>query len=45
MTQSLETLQTERDFLARQLKELDRQIKFVQNNVPKYDINLIRLIK
>ena len=39
MTQSLETLQAERENLARQIKELDRQIKFVQNNVPKYDIN------
>ena len=39
MTQSLETLQNERENLARQIKELDRQIKFVQNNVPKYDIN------
>ena len=39
MTQSLETLQSERENLARQIKELDRQIKFVQNNVPKYDIN------
>ena len=38
MTQSLETLQAERENLARQIKELDRQIKFVQNNVPKYDI-------
>ena len=39
MTQTLETLQSERENLARQIKELDRQIKFVQNNVPKYDIN------
>ena len=39
MTQTLETLQAERENLARQIKELDRQIKFVQNNVPKYDIN------
>ena len=39
MTQNLETLQNERENLARQLKELDRQIKFAQNNVPKYDIN------
>lgn len=39
MTQNLETLQSERENLARQIKELDRQIKFVQNNVPKYDIN------
>ena len=38
MTQDLETLQSERENLARQIKELDRQIKFVQNNVPKYDI-------
>lgn len=38
MTQTLETLQAERENLARQIKELDRQIKFVQNNVPKYDI-------
>lgn len=30
MTQSLETLQSERENLARQIKELDRQIKFVQ---------------
>ena len=35
MTQTLETLQAERENLARQIKELDRQIKFVQNNVPK----------
>lgn len=39
MTQTLETLQAERENLARQIKELDRQIKFVQNNVPKYDTN------
>ena len=39
MTQTLETLQAERENLAQQIKELDRQIKFVQNNVPKYDIN------
>lgn len=39
MTQNLETLQNERENLARQLKELDRQIKFVKEQVPKYDIN------
>ena len=39
MTQDLETLQSKRENLARQIKELDRQIKFVQNNVTKYDIN------
>ena len=43
MTQNLETLQNERENLARQIKELDRQIKFVQNNVPKCQLPLTKV--